>query len=85
MQRAETQNTSERAAEAVHEAVDKAAQKASAVEDRLRETATETRDRAQRQTAELSDALVQYVHDKPIAALGIAFFAGLVASSIFRR
>ena len=76
---------SEKVADAAHETISKVADKAASVEEQVREKASETREKAHEQTAEISEAVCQYVNDKPLAALGIAFVAGIVASSLLRR
>lgn len=79
-----TANT-KKVTDAADEAIDKVADKAAEVEEKVREKADEARDKVEQQAVELSAAVCHYVNEKPIASLGIAFVAGLVASSLLRR
>ena len=74
-------SATERAARAAHATVDRAAQAAESAEERLRRTGEDMHERA-------GDAVVQaerFVRERPVAALGIAFVAGIVISSWLRR
>lgn len=90
--KASTSPAAEKAARAAHDAVDKAAEAAENVEkkvrdkaEELRETAEERYEQARIQSGEFTDKVARYVDEKPLTALGIAFAAGLVISSILRK
>ena len=90
---AKTSNSAtEKAAKAAHDAVDRAAETAENVEKKVRDKAEEIRDNAEeryqqarQQSGEVTDRIIQYVDEKPLTALGIAFVAGMVISSILRK
>ncbi len=69
--------TTEKVADRAHEAVDSAAEKAGRAEERLRE-ATE-------QGHDVVTAVTEYVKENPLTALGLAFAAGTIFSSMTRR
>lgn len=69
--------TTDKVADKAHEAVDSAAEKAGRAEDRLRE-ATE-------QGQDVITAVTDYVRENPLTALGLAFAAGTIFSSMTRR
>lgn len=72
-----THQTTEKMADKAHDAVDSAAEKAAQAEDRLRE-ATE-------QGHDVITAVADYVKENPLTALGLAFAAGTIFSSMTRR
>jgi len=83
---------SERVASRAHEAIDKAAASASQAEQRVREKAAMAAERARRAEQELEERMSEgvervrnYVERNPMTAAGIAFVAGVVLSSLFRR
>ncbi len=69
--------TTEKVADKAHDAVDSAAEKAARAEERLRE-ATE-------QGHDVITAVTEYVKENPLTALGLAFAAGTIFSSMTRR
>ena len=81
-----------KAAEVARDLVDRLAEKAAEAEVRIRgashQASDEVRARAgdmQQQTRELTDTVEQYLQEHPIKALGIAFGAGLLVSTMLRR
>jgi ElaB/YqjD/DUF883 family membrane-anchored ribosome-binding protein len=84
--------SSERLAEHAHDTVDEAASGAAEVERDLRGVAADAAERFRRSEAELADMLDEnlrkvrmYIEKNPIQSAGIAFAAGVVLSSLFRR
>jgi ElaB/YqjD/DUF883 family membrane-anchored ribosome-binding protein len=80
--------TTSRVADNLHGAVDAAAARAGAAEEHLREHADKAReaaDYARTRAAEVADSVSRYTRDNPLAALGIAFAAGVVLASLTRR
>ena len=84
--------TTRRAAEAVHDAVDQAASKAEHIEQRVRASATETGERVRAGQQAAADGVArslntveQFVNERPLAAAGIAFAAGMVFTNLLRR
>lgn len=82
----------ERAAAAAHRVVDQVAEKASGAEEHLRERASRTSDQVESSTEEIKaraqDGLAsaeKYARENPLAAAGIAFAAGVLASVLLRR
>ncbi|MFN3714110.1 MAG: hypothetical protein ACK4SX_10650 [Alcanivoracaceae bacterium] len=73
--------TTGRVAHSLHDAVDAAAAKASGAEEHLREQAGKARTRA----GEVAGTVASYARDNPLAAMGIAFAAGVVVASLARR
>ena len=69
--------TTEKIRDKAHDAVDSAAEKAGHAEERLRE-ATE-------QGHDVITAVSEYVKENPLTALGLAFAAGTIFSSMTRR
>lgn len=51
----------------------------------LKHDAVEQLDKGRAKAQELGDQASQYVHEKPLATLGIAFFAGLVFAQLLSR
>lgn len=85
-------NASDRAAKKAHDVIDRAADAAAGAEQRLRAKAEEARDRALAaggQARANSDEWVNearlYIHERPIAAVGVAFVAGYIMAALFRR
>ncbi|GJL80624.1 MAG: hypothetical protein DHS20C01_02580 [marine bacterium B5-7] len=79
------------ASEAAHEAVDRATEIAEEVERQLRQKIDEIRDsandrvkQAKKQSHDFASVIGDYVDEKPVMALGIAFVAGIVLSSMMR-
>lgn len=81
-----------RIAGAAHEAIDSVAARAGAAEEEVRERAAEAAEtiEAGQQAAaarldDSIDALGKFVRRSPVAAVGIAFAVGVVATSLLRR
>jgi ElaB/YqjD/DUF883 family membrane-anchored ribosome-binding protein len=88
----ESDRTTDKAAEAAHEAVERMAARVDQIEDHLRQTAAdarmsirETAGKAQRASHDVVTDVRQYVFEHPVATLGIAFAAGVVFSALLRR
>jgi ElaB/YqjD/DUF883 family membrane-anchored ribosome-binding protein len=80
--------TTGRVAHSLHDAVDAAAAKAGGAEERLREQAGKAREAAEHartRAGEVAGTVANYARDNPLAALGIAFAAGVVVASLARR
>lgn len=84
--------TARRVADTAHDLIDDTAAKAENVELRLREKAAAAgntleakKDSANEQVEESLARVESFVKDKPLTAAGIAFAAGVVATSILRR
>lgn len=75
--RTESSDTTEKLADKAHDAVDSAAEKVSDAEEKLREVAAQGQD--------VLAAVSNYVKENPLTALGLAFAAGTVFSSLTRR
>lgn len=82
----------EKAAQAVHRAVDQVAEKAAGAEEKLRRQAAEKSDQASATSEEIKAKAQEtlasaesYARQNPLAAAGIAFAAGVLASVILRR
>lgn len=83
---------SEQVAKMIHEAIDRFAARAAEAEQRIKEAAADaqTKVAATKRTAKLKSeqavtAAESYVDQHPWAALGIAFGAGIIISSLLRR
>lgn len=84
--------TTRRVADTAHELIDDTADKAENVELRLREKAAvagekieATKDTANEQVEQSLAQVESFVKQKPLTAAGIAFAAGVVATSILRK
>lgn len=89
---AKSGSETERVARKIHEAIDRFAEHAADAEQRVRDAASEAEARLQsgKQTAKVKGtqaaaATENYIDEHPWAALGIAFGAGIVISSLLRR
>jgi len=78
--------------EAAHKAVDEGNESAVQTGRRFRQAASdaeidrpEPADRAPLSALQMSDSLNGYVQEHPFTSLGVAFAAGIVVSSIFKR
>ncbi|WP_078120493.1 DUF883 family protein [Thiosocius teredinicola] len=85
-------NYSERATSAAHDAVDRVGAQASKAEEHLRATAEdvrrrsgEMRDHARFMGEDAKVATTDYVRDRPLASLAMAFGAGVLFSILTRR
>lgn len=84
--------TTEKVARAAHEAVDKVAASADEVESRVRQTAADAQitmrertGRAQRASEDVVTDMREYVFERPVASLAMAFAAGIIFSVLLRR
>lgn len=84
--------TTEKAARAAHEAVDETAARAEKLEAGLRTRADragtkvrDSRDTVEQQFGEKVADVESFVKGRPFTAAGIAFAAGVVVSTLFRR
>jgi len=84
--------TTDKVTKAAHEAIDKMATSADQVERRIRQTAAEaqvnmrgTTDRAQRMSEDVITDIRQYMYERPVASIVMAFAAGIIFSAILRR
>ncbi|MCC5865716.1 MAG: DUF883 family protein [Wenzhouxiangella sp.] len=75
--KSESADTTDKLAGKAHEAVDSAAEKVSDAEEKLREVAAQGQD--------VLTAVSNYIKENPLTALGLAFAAGTVFSSLTRR
>ena len=82
----------EHVARIIHEAIDRFAVHAAEAEQRVRDAATDaqeriraSRDAARVKKDEAASAVEEYVDQHPWTALGIAFGAGVIVSSLLRR
>ena len=89
---AQERSTTDRIAESAHKAVDDAANRAKSVEDDLRDRARRTGDKvdatqdaAIQSVREATAQAEAFAKERPLAAAGIAFAAGLLTASILRR
>lgn len=85
-------STTQKAASMAHEAIDHAAEKAEPLEQKIREQAHHAQEKMSSTQAEASEQLHQqvekveaFIKERPVAATGIAFAAGMLAAIILRR
>jgi len=81
-----------RIASAAHEAIDSAADSAERVERKVRqgvadagETFDKSQEAASRQVKQSIDSLESFLRRRPVAAAGVAFAAGALATALLRR
>ena len=79
-------------ADAAHEAVDRIAEAAARAEDKIRRSVEQAEQDVRRggqearvRADELTNSVTTMVKEHPLASLGVAFFAGVVISSLMRR
>jgi len=84
--------TTRKVASVAHEAIENAADRAAPVEQKLRDQASKAGDRieatqhaAAEQVEQSMKKVESFVREKPVAATGIAFTAGLVVALLLRR
>ena len=84
--------TTDRLASSAHEVIDGAAEKSAPIEKQIRAAAVEMGEQLETSKAQATEQLdhtlkqVQsFVKDRPIAAAGIAFAAGVVITTLLRR
>ena len=85
-------STTHKAASMAHDAIDHAAEKAEPLEHKIREQASRAQEKIGSTQAEASEQLHQqvervesFIKERPLAATGIAFGAGILAAIILRR
>jgi ElaB/YqjD/DUF883 family membrane-anchored ribosome-binding protein len=87
-----TAPTTGRVAAQGHELLDRVAEHAAPAEERIRETLSHADDRvregahnARQSSEDVVRVVGNYVRDNPLTAIGLAFVAGTVVSSLTRR
>jgi ElaB/YqjD/DUF883 family membrane-anchored ribosome-binding protein len=87
----EIHRTTEQVAQKAHEAIDRIAAQVERAEERIRaaavsaeETLKQSRDKAKVRVGEVTDEVASYMQQHPVAALGIAFGAGLLVAALLR-
>lgn len=85
-------STTQRVAKAAHDAIEDTAAKAEPLELQLREKASNAGDKVeagheatQQQVEQTIASIEKFVNEKPVAAAGVAFAAGIVVSTLLRR
>jgi ElaB/YqjD/DUF883 family membrane-anchored ribosome-binding protein len=88
----QSESTTEHVANKIHQAVDRAASGLSHTEEKLRHEASCAAEKvregahiAQEKSADILKSVSCFVKENPIAAIGIAFVAGSIISSLSRR
>ena len=88
----ENTSTTQKAASIAHDAIDQAAEKAEPLEQKVREQAHRAQDKITASSAEANEQLHQqvekveaFIKQRPMAATGIAFAAGILAAMILRK
>ncbi|HEX5787267.1 MAG TPA: hypothetical protein VFY03_03745 [Woeseiaceae bacterium] len=89
---ADSASTTSRVAEKAHRAIDESASRAENLERKVRDKAGEAQDKlaASRQRASLKvdeslGEVEAFVRERPLAATGIAFAAGVLVAALLRR
>lgn len=84
--------TTDKVVKAAHEAVEKLATGADQLETRIRQSAAEAQSsvregtgRAQRMSEDMITEVREYVHERPVASIMMAFAAGIIFSALLRR
>lgn len=84
--------TTDRLSERAHESVDKFAKTAGKGEEQIRQKAADAEarvkdvgEKAKRRSSEAMDSISDFVHDKPLISLGVAFAAGTLLSALIGR
>ena len=87
-----THDTTNQVADKIHDVVDKAAAGIATAEEKVRCQASQAADRvrdgaqyAQDKSADVIHSVASYVRENPLTAIGIAFVAGSIISSLTRR
>lgn len=85
-------STTQKAATIAHDAIDQAAGKAEPLEQKVRDQAHVAQDKFKASSAEASEQIHQqvenvetFIKQRPVAATGIAFAAGMLAAIILRK
>lgn len=85
-------STARRVAEALHTAIDDTASKAEGIEEQLRQRAAKvgdkvgaSQDAATRQVKDSLSTVESFAKERPMVAAGIAFAAGVLATTLLRR
>lgn len=86
------ESLTDKAASAAHEAINQVAATAAEAEERIRKAVAEAEQRvrastrdARDQSEELAETIGQYAQQHPLATVGIAFAAGFLLASLFKR
>jgi ElaB/YqjD/DUF883 family membrane-anchored ribosome-binding protein len=84
--------TTQRISQMAHDAVDRITAQVESAEERLRAATgnaetklAQSRDRMRLESEKLTDNLSTYVQKHPLAAVGIAFGAGVLVAALLRR
>jgi len=92
LQENESASTTKKAASMAHDAIDQAAEKAEPLEKKVRDQAHRAQDKFSATSAEASEQMHHqmekaeaFIKQRPIAATGIAFAAGILAAIILRK
>lgn len=92
LEASESESTTKKAASMAHDAIDHAAEKAEPLEKKVRQQAHNAQDKFSETSAEASEQLHHqvekaetFIKERPLAAAGIAFAAGILAAMILRR
>ncbi len=87
-----TPSTTRKVADAAHKAIDQSADRAESVERQIREKASRAQEKvgasqkyAGAQFERSLDQVEIFVRERPLAATGIAFAAGILAAALLRR
>ncbi len=87
----EVHHTTEQVAQKAHEAIDRIAAQVERAEERIRaatdnaeERLKQSREKARQRADEVGEQIGDYVQQHPVAALGIAFGAGLLVAALLR-
>lgn len=88
----ENTSATKKAATMAHEVIDHAAERAEPIEQKLREQAHQAQEKIGSTQAEATEQIHQqvekveaFIKERPVAATGIAFAAGVLAAIILRR
>lgn len=85
----ESGSTTQKAASMAHEAIDHAAERAEPLEQKVRQQAHIAQDKfnatASQQLHQQVEKVETFIKERPVAATGIAFAAGILAAIILRR
>ncbi len=87
-----TAPTTRKVADAAHKAIDQSADRAESVERQIREKASRAQEKvgasqkaAGAQVERSLDQIELFVRERPLAATGMAFAAGILAAALLRR
>jgi len=87
-----TNNVTDKVATMAHDAINRVAANAAEAEARIKKAAADAEEqllrstrKAQQRSNELAHTVGEYTQQHPLASIGIAFAAGFLLSSLFRR